>query len=471
MPQATSATSPSSSQSTAHVVEGLREVFQSGVTRSVAWRQRQLRAIERLCKERETEITNALEKDLGRPAIDSYASEVGFVLTEASHARKHLRSWMTPQKVPTPITLQPAKSSVRSQPLGTVLIISPWNYPFQLLLGPLIAALAAGNTVLLKPSEIAPATAELIERLVPEYFPDGAVQVMCGGIPETTAILKERFDHIFYTGNGTVARIVMRAAAEHLTPVTLELGGKSPVIIDRSANLELAAKRIAWGKFFNAGQTCVAPDYILVDEVVEDEFLRKLASTLRSFYGDNPQSSPDYSRIVSPRHHKRLVELLEQSDGELVVGGGYDAEDRYIAPTVLRNVDSQDKLMEDELFGPLLPVLAVKNVREAIDFINSKDHPLALYVFAEDSDVQKMVLEQTQSGGSVVNHVMVHLSVPSLPFGGVGESGMGNYHGKWGFDAFSHKRAVLEVSTRVDSTALLYPPASKLKDKIVRTVL
>lgn len=465
---ATNSTSPDAFDPSP-VVAGLRQVFESGLTSSREWRIRQLQGIERFCVEEEAAIAAALAKDLGKPSLGAFASEIVFVKNEAVHARKKLKSWMAPTKVATPITVQPASSQIVPEPLGVVLIISPWNYPFQLLLSPLVAAIAAGNCALLKPSEVAPHTATLVAERLAKYVDAGAVRVLEGGVEETTAILKERYDHIFYTGNGTVGRIVMRAAAEHLTPVTLELGGKSPCIVHKSADLDVAAKRIVWGKFFNAGQTCVAPDYILVDESVHDALLNRLVATVREYFGDDPRRSPDFERIINTRHHDRLTALLE--DQTIATGGDHERESRYIAPTILRDVSEDSAVMRDEIFGPILPVIAVRDTDEAVAFVKRRDKPLALYIFAGDKRVQEDVIARTSSGGCAVNHVLVHLAVPELPFGGVGESGMGAYHGKWGFDTFSHRKAVLNVSTKIDSAQLLYPPMSGLKEGIARKVL
>jgi aldehyde dehydrogenase (NAD+) len=349
-----------------------------------------------------------------------------------------------------------------------VLIISPWNYPIQLLLGPLVGALAAGNTALLKPSEMAPHTAAALAELVPRYLDSDSIKVVEGGVPETTALLKERFDHIFFTGNGTVGRIVMRAAAEHLTPVTLELGGKSPCIVDRSVDLEVAAKRIAWAKFFNAGQSCTSVDYVLVHQSMEDALVHRLEAAVREFYGDDPKESPDFARIVNERHHQRLSELL--SEGELVCGGETDAETRYIAPTIIRGVTRDMKVMKEEIFGPILPVVSVRDIDEAIDFVNAGDKPLALYVFSRSAKRVKRVLRETSSGGACINECIAHMVVPELPFGGVGESGMGAYHGRASFETFSHRKSVLEKSTKVDPP-VRYPPYTDEKAKWMRRLL
>jgi aldehyde dehydrogenase (NAD+) len=421
--------------------------------------------------EQEDRITAALAADLGKPWMEAFGAEVAFTVTEIDQALKHLDRWTSPTKVRVPMTLKPGSARVVPEPLGTVLVISPWNYPLQLLLAPLVPALAAGNTAVLKPSEVAPHTSDLIAELVPRYLDERAVQVVTGGVEETSALLQERFDHIFYTGSGTVGRLVMAAAAKHLTPVTLELGGKSPTIVAADADLDVAARRIAWGKFLNAGQTCVAPDYVLVEEQVEAPFLDALVTAIRDFYGDDPARSPDYCRIVNERHWNRLYALLDCEGYEAtVVGGTGDRVARYLAPTVLSGVKPDARVMQDEIFGPILPVLPVADVEEAIRFVNDHPKPLALYVFSASEATAQRVIEATSSGGVCVNHVVMQLSVPELPFGGVGESGMGAYHGRAGFDTFSHAKPVLTKGVRPDPS-VMYPPYKGWKQKLIRRVL
>ncbi len=449
----------------AAIVSRLRSTFNSGRTRSIEWRLRQLDSIHKMLIDREDEILDALHVDVGKPRIEGWIAEVGFMVKEVEHTRKHLREWLKPERVPTPLVLQPGKSEVQRQPLGVVLVIGPWNYPFQLILAPLVAAIAAGNTVLVKPSEVAPNTSALLARLLPQYLEPDAVAVVEGGVAETTALLEQRFDHIFYTGNGHVARIIYAAAAKHLTPVTLELGGKSPCVVDRNVDLDVVARRITWGKFYNAGQTCVAPDYLLVHESVRDALLDKIRSTVRDFYGDNPQKSPDYGRIVNARHHQRLSKLL--NSGEPVTRIEVDESDRYMSPVVLRDVKADSAAMADEIFGPILPVLTYREPEEAVAFINERPKPLALYVFTNNDRVKDTILENTSSGGATVNHVWLHLGVPELPFGGVGESGVGNYHGRWGFETFTHRRGVLQKPLRIDPP-IMYPPYDGLKARLLR---
>ena len=450
-------------------VASVRAAFDEGRTRSSSWRLKQLEGLVALVDAQEEAIVEALRQDLGKPALEAWAAELAYVRHEAESARRQLAGWMKPRRVRTPLVNQPGTSRVHAEPLGTVLVIAPWNYPFQLALAPVVGAVAAGNAVVLKPSEVAPATSALLARLLPQYLDPQCVRVIEGGIPETTRLLEQRFDHIFYTGNARVGRIVMRAAAEHLTPVTLELGGKSPCIVDRSADLAMAARRIVWGKFFNAGQTCVAPDYVLVHATVEEALVERMAEAVLAFYGEDPRESPDYGRVVNARHVERLEKLLHDG-GRASVGGVVDAATRYIAPTILQEVDPFSPIMQEEIFGPLLPVLPIEDMDDAVAFVNARPKPLALYVFAEDGTISQEILRRTSSGGAVVNHVMMQLSVPDLPFGGVGESGMGAHHGKKSFDTFSHEKAVLERSTRFDPS-LMYPPYTKQKRRWLRRLL
>ncbi|MBM4359171.1 MAG: aldehyde dehydrogenase family protein [Deltaproteobacteria bacterium] len=451
------------------LVAQLRDVFESGRTKTYAWRTGQLEALGRMLAENEREILDALRSDVGKPALEAYTAEVAYTAGEAAHARKSLRGWMKPERVSTPVISQPGTSRIHREPLGVALIIGPWNYPFQLVMGPLVGAIAAGNCVVLKPSEVAPAVSALVAKLVPKYLDTDCIAVVEGGVPETTALLEQRFDHIFYTGNGTVGRVVMAAAAKHLTPVTLELGGKSPCIVDRDVDLEVAAKRIAWGKFFNAGQTCVAPDYLLVHESVHDRLLQLLTRTVREFYGADPKASPDFGRIVNARHHQRLMKLLPGS-GSVVVGGEGDEAARYLAPTILKDVPPDSPVMAGEIFGPILPVIKVNSIDEAMRFINARPKPLALYVYSTSDQVQQRVLDGTSSGGAVLNHCWLHLAVPGLPFGGVGESGMGAYHGKLSFETFSHRKAVLRKPTSIDPP-IMYPPYTDSKEAWLRRLL
>ncbi len=450
------------------VVKRLRTTFGSGRTRSADWRREQLGRLTAMLRERESEFANAINRDLGRAPAEAYTTEIGFTTAEADHARRNLSRWMRPERVSPPLVVQPARARVHREPVGVVLIIGPWNYPVQLVLAPLVGAIAAGNCAVLKPSEVAPHASRTLARILPEYLDPDAVAVVEGAVPETTALLAERFDHVFYTGNGAVGRIVMEAAAKHLTPVTLELGGKSPAIVDRHADVAVAARRIAWGKYVNAGQTCVAPDYVLVDAQLEDALLDRLRESVHQFYGADPRRSPDYARIVNDRHFERLQRLAR--DGEIVYGGEHDAASRYFAPTALRNVPVGASVMQEEIFGPILPVIPVADVTAAIDFVNEREKPLALYLFSESQAVQERVVEETTSGGVALNATMMHLAVAELPFGGVGPSGIGAYHGRAGFDTFSHKKSVLAKPTRIDPP-IAYPPYTRLKEALIRRFL
>jgi aldehyde dehydrogenase (NAD+) len=453
------------------VVSRVREGADTGLLHSAEARLTQLRQLKRLLEENEVAIGAALAADLGKSSIEAYTTETSFVVGEAEHAIEHVAAWMQPTRVHVPLTLRPGSARVVRQPLGAVLIIAAWNYPIHLTLAPLVGALAAGNTAVLKPSELAPASSELVAELVPRYLDESAVQVVTGGVEEATAVLAERFDHILYTGGAAVAKVVMRAAAEHLTPVTLELGGKSPAIVAADADVDVAARRITWGRFTNAGQTCVAPDYVLVARAVEDQFLGAVLRSVHDFYGENPKVSPDLARIINDHHFDRLIRLLDAGGYEAVVtGGSGDRGSRYLAPTVLAGVSPDAAVMQEEIFGPILPVLAVDNVDAAVTFVNARPHPLALYVFTSDTPTADRIVERTKSGGVTINHTMVHLGVPGLPFGGVGPSGIGAYHGEAGFDTFSHKRAVLNKASKPDPS-VTYPPYKRWKEAILRRVL
>ena len=446
----------------------LRSTYNSGHTRPLAWRKHQLEQMIKMLEENEPEFLAALKTDLGKPTVEGFITDIAFITGEIKLMLKNLKKWNKPQRVPTPLVTMPAKSQLIPEPLGVVLVIAPWNYPIQLLLVPAAGAIAAGNAVVMKPSEVSAATSVVLARLVPKYLDQKAITLVEGGVPETTALLAEHFDHIFYTGNGTVGRIVMASAANNLTPVTLELGGKSPVIIDESANIRVTARRIAWGKWLNAGQTCVAPDYILVNEKVRQPFLDELGKAITDFFGADPQTSESYGRIVSPRHFDRLKSLM--SGGKVVIGGETNAESRYVAPTVLADVDMNSALMNEEIFGPLLPVISITSTKQAIDFITARPHPLALYVFAENKSVVNEVLAKTTAGGMTVNGTLMHLTSPHLPFGGIGESGMGGYHGKSGVRLFQHMKPVLSRGTKLDPS-LAYPPYTDKKAKLFRKLL
>ncbi|MEE1788717.1 aldehyde dehydrogenase family protein [Streptomyces sp. SP17BM10] len=422
-------------------VARLRAAFGTGRTRPLADRLDRLAALRALLTEQTEVFQEALRADLGKSAAESYRSEIGFTLNELDHTVAHVEEWLRPRPAAVPEPFRPAEATVVRDPLGVVLIIAPWNYPLQLALSPLVGALAAGNTAVVKPSELTPATSAAIAELLPRYLGE-TVAVVEGAVPETTALLEQRFDHIFYTGNGTVGRIVMAAAARHLTPVTLELGGKSPVVVEPGADLAVTARRIARGKFLNAGQTCVAPDYVLAVGDTAAELEKELVAAVHELYGDDPAGAEHYGRIVSERHFDRLTALL--GDGRTVTGGTHDRAARYLAPTVLADVEPTAPVMQDEIFGPILPVLTVPDLDAAIAFINERDKPLALYAFTESAQTKRRLAEETSSGALNFGLPVLHLAMPELPFGGVGGSGMGRYHGEYSIDTFSHLKAVVD---------------------------
>jgi aldehyde dehydrogenase (NAD+) len=462
-------TVPATSSSTgANVVSELRASYRSRKTRSLEWRLDQLNAMKRLLIDCQEDLIDAIVADLGKPRFEAFTTEVAFLLSEIEHTCKHLHKWMKPTRVRSSAVVQPATSKIYPEPLGVTLVIGAWNYPLGLSLGPAIGAIAAGNCVVIKPSEIAENASAAMAALLPQYMDQDCVRVVEGGIPETTDLLEQKWDKIFYTGNGTVGRIVMTAAAKNLTPVTLELGGKSPVIIDKDVDIQVAARRIAWGKFTNAGQTCVAPDYLLVHERVYEPLLAALKATITEFFGSDPKSSSDYGRVINQRHHKRLVGLLQS--GTIAHGGAHDEAEKYIEPTLLTDVSEDSKIMGEEIFGPILPMLKIRSVDEAIDFVNDRDKPLALYVFSRNKDVAQKVISHTSYGGGSINHVWLHLGVPGLPFGGVGESGMGGYHGRHSFDVFSHRKSILDKPTVIDPS-LTYPPYDDFKTKVIKFLM
>src|ERR1700677_3928678 len=433
-----------------------RAYFQSGATRSLEWRKSQLRALRSMMKDHAEDFYAALWADLRRNRIEADWVDVKYMTSEIDHVLGQLRHWMKPLPVTAPLVLAPSHGQVRFEPLGVGLVIGAWNYPLMLTLSPLVAAIAAGNAAVIKPSEVSAATAETIARFLPQYLDREAFSVVLGAVPETTALLKQKWDHIFFTGGPTVARIVMTAAAKHLTPVVLELGGKNPTIVHSSSNLQVAARRIAFGRWFNCGQTCTAPDYVLVFKDVAAEFLKHLKEAVREFYGEEPQNSADYGRIVRASHFDRLLRLLKS--GTIFHGGRHDRNDRYIAPTVLVNVSPDSPAMQEEIFGPILPVLEVSSVEEVIDFVNARPSPLGLYIFSEDENVTEQILGSTASGDAGVNECTLQPVIHDLPFGGVGNSGMGKYHGVWGLQAYSNIRGVLTHSTRIEIGSLRYPP-------------
>jgi aldehyde dehydrogenase (NAD+) len=450
-------------------IAGLELCFRSGRTRDLAWRAAQLRGVARFVREQEPAILAALKADLGKGLAEALTAEVLAIARDADHARRRLKRWASPERVSTPLAAQPGRSRIVREPYGVCLIIGAWNFPFQLTLAPLIAALAAGNAAVIKPSEVSPHSARLLAERLRDYVDPDAVLVAEGGVAETTELLRRRWGFIFYTGNGRVARVVARAAAETLTPIALELGGKSPALVLADADLDVAARRIVWGRMMNAGQVCTAPDYVLVECSAEAALLERLGSTIRRFYGEDPSDSPDFGRIVSRRHVERLQALIA-TGGWIVTGGQADPERRYVAPTILSDVPAGAPVMEEEIFGPVLPVLPVDGLEEALRFIAERDPPLAAYVFSGDGSARARFIDEVHAGAVVGNDVIMHMTVPGLPFGGVGESGQGAYHGRWGFELFSHRKAVLDRGTRFD-LAMRYPPYTPAAIRAMRRLV
>ncbi len=436
----------------------MRQLVVGGTTRPLQWRLEQLDRLDAALSAHSDAVLEALAKDLGKPDVEAYF-EVVAVRQEISLCRRQLRRWIAPKKVSVPLSQRPGRAEVIAEPLGCVLIIGPWNYPFHLAIQPLVSALAAGNTAILKPSEHAPATAQLISSLIGEAFPPEIVQVVQGDGSTAQALLAERFDHIFFTGGERIGKLVMAAAAQHLTPVTLELGGKSPAVVLSDADLEVTSRRLVWGKCLNAGQTCIAPDYLLVERSARTSLIQSLGERLTACFGEEPLDSSDLASIVNETQYNRLSALLEQARerGQILLGGTCDPERRRIAPTVIQVNDREDPLMQEELFGPLLPILEVDGLEQAIEWINQRPKPLALYLFSSSQQSQETVLNTTSSGGVCFNDVVMQVGVPELPFGGVGASGMGAYHGKAGFDTFSHQRSVLRRPFALD-LPFRYPP-------------
>lgn len=432
-----------------------RRFFDTGATRAYTFRQRQLTRLKAMIAENESRILEALHADLGKSKVEGYLSEIAVSINEIDYTRKRLRKWMRPKRVSTPLFHQPGKSYVLPEPYGLALILSPWNYPFQLLIAPLVGAVAAGNCAILKPSEIAVHTEALMAELIPGYFPAEYITVVRGGIEPTRALLAQKFDYIFFTGSTAVGSKVMAAAARHLTPVTLELGGKSPCIVDKTAPLSISAMRIAWGKFLNAGQTCVAPDHLYVHQDIKAAFVRELKTAIESLYGPAPQASEQYGRIINDRHFQRLENLIDPD--KVVLGGQTDPGERYIAPTLMENVLDSDPIMGEEIFGPILPIFAYSDPERVIRAICSRPKPLALYLFSRDETLREQIVHRTSAGGVCINDTISHIVSETLPFGGVGDSGMGAYHGKHSFDTFTHSKSVMKKSFLVDPSVRYFP--------------
>ncbi|KAG0196671.1 Aldehyde dehydrogenase [Mortierella sp. GBA30] len=457
-------------------VHASQAAFKTGLTRVLEFRRRQLEQLWRMLDENTEEFCEALYQDLKKPRFESLIAEVYGTKQDIYDAMVHLNEWAKDERTAPSLLNRFGTTCIkRKEPKGTVLIIGAWNYPVNLVLAPLAGAIAAGCTAVVKPSELSPYIAKLLSELLPQYLDDKAFHIINGAVHQTTKLLEQKWDHIFYTGSGAVGKIIMKAAAENLTSVTLELGGKSPVIVDENADMTLAAHRILFGKMANAGQTCVAPDYVLITAKAQADFITALRQGVRSMFGDNPQNSKDLGRIVNSRHFDRLTRVLKENiSGEVVIGGEMDEKDLYIAPTVVANVAKNDKLMQEEIFGPILPLVQVADIDDAIQYVNSKDEPLALYVFSSDKKFVKKVLDSTRSGGVLVNDTMMHVSENTLPFGGIGPSGMGNYHGHSSFLAFTHIRSTMYKNLSPLSECIergRYAPYDDKKLRVARMVI
>jgi acyl-CoA reductase-like NAD-dependent aldehyde dehydrogenase len=442
------------------IVAAQRRFFETGRTRDVNFRKDQLKRLREVIKDNEDRILMALAADMRKPKLEAYASEIAVTLNEIRFAGRKLSKWTSPERVRTDRPLLPSRCWIMREPLGVVLIIAPWNYPFQLAVDPLVAAVAAGNCAVVKPSETAPETGRVLDKIFRENFDPGFIAVVNGGSDIARKLLQEKYDHIFFTGSSRVGKVVMEAASHHLTPVTLELGGKSPCIVDADVHLEYAARRIVWAKFFNAGQTCIAPDYVLAEASIHDDLLNALRKQVRMFYGRNPFFSPDYARIINDSHFERLASYLGQ--GEVIVGGETKPDDRYIAPTVMDKVSINCPVMQEEIFGPILPVIRYRDFSDAIGFVNERPKPLALYVFTRDKEKQDRIIAETSSGALVINDAVIHFASRHLPYGGVGESGMGAYHGRAGFETFSHARSIVKNTLSFDIPLRYVPYRFKL---------
>ena len=447
------------------IVDNQRAYYASGATLPVVNRLNALRKLKTAILKYENEIYDALYADLGKSKSESYMCEIGLVLSEISHMLKHTSGYAREKRVATPLAQYVSRSYVKPSPYGTVLIMSPWNYPFLLTIDPLVDAIAAGNTCVVKPSAYSPATSAVMEKMLKETFDPGLVDVVCGGRKENNDLLSIEFDYVFFTGSTTVGKIVLKSVAEYLTPVTLELGGKSPCVVDKTANLRLAAKRIVFGKFVNCGQTCVAPDYIYCEASIRDELVAEIKKQIKKQFGEEPLKNPNYGKIVNEKHFVRLKGLINEE--KVVCGNEFDEAGCRIAPTVMTDVTWDDAVMQEEIFGPLMPILTFKTLNEAITTINAHPHPLALYMFSSDKPSIERITSHCQFGGGCVNDTLIHLATSAMGFGGVGASGMGSYHGKCGFDTFSHKKSIVDKKTFID-LPMRYQPYNKLNDMLIK---
>lgn len=452
----------------ATLVNKQRAFFNTGKTKDIDFRIQQLKKLRQLVIEHELEIMEALRLDLKKSPMEAYATEIGFLLADIKHAVSTTRSLAKPRKVKTPLFHQMASSWIQAEPYGVTYVIAPWNYPFQLALSPVVGAMSAGNTCILRPSRMSENTAKIMEKIINNNFDESYLKVVLSDITQSNALLEQKFDYIFFTGSPDVGRQIYAAAAKHLTPVTLELGGKSPCFVDENFNTNWGIKRLVWGKFTNVGQTCVAPDYVLVDKRSKQKFINAFIKTTKEFFGENPQQSPDLGRIINEKHFIRLTKLME--NGRIVMGGDTDINDLYIAPTLIDGVSPDDPIMQGEIFGPILPIIEYDKIEDAIKFVNDRNKPLALYIFSDNKAYQQKILNETSSGNASVNECLMHVAQFELPFGGVGESGMGAYHGHLSFETFSHMKGVIHKSTLADLKQR-FPPYTKGGTKIIKNLL
>lgn len=450
------------------IIEQQRVFFKTGKTKDVCFRHEALKKLKSAILKNEEALRLALKTDLGKSDFESYESEIGVVLKELSFHIRKLKSWAKPKSKPTPLALFPSCSKIYTEPFGNVLIMAPWNYPFLLLIQPLIGAISAGNTVLLKTSPYVPEYEKTIGRIIAETFPAEYIALISGGREVNQFLFQQKFDYLFFTGSPSLAKLAMHAAAEHLCPVTLELGGKSPCVVTGSANLKRAARRIVWGKFLNAGQTCIAPDYLLVQNSVKAELIELMKKEITRQFGDDPKESPDFPRIVNEKAFDRLTSYM--SDGKVVCGGENDRSKKYISPTILSDVEPESQVMVDEIFGPILPILTFESISQANDFINNREKPLAMYVFSTSKNEIQELMKNTSAGGGCINDTIIHIANSNLPFGGVGNSGMGKYHGKLSFDTFSNHRSIAKSTNLID-LPVKYAPYADWKMKIIRMLL
>lgn len=447
-----------------------KEFFNTHKTLDMNFRINSLRKLKNVIQKYTNEISNSLKLDLNKCEFEAYTTEIGYVLSSLTKAIKNINKWAKVKKVNTPLFLFPAKEYIISEPYGTVLIIGPYNYPFQLVIEPLIGAIAAGNCAVIKPSELTPNVSKIIKKIIDETFDENYIRCIEGGIDTNTALTSSSFDYIFFTGSPRVAKIIMKAASENLTPVTLELGGKSPVIVDETANISVSAHRIIWGKTINAGQTCIAPDHVFVHENVKENLITEMIHSIKEFYGENPEESNDFSRIINEKHFDRITSIIKKDSHGIRYGGRSNKENLYIEPTLIDISFPESASMDEEIFGPVLPIISYSNLDDVVSSINKRPKPLALYIFSEDTSIQNKLISEISSGGVCINDTLIHYVNPNLPFGGVGNSGMGAYHGKYSFDTFSHKKSISRKGTKINIT-MLFPPYSQKKLNLIRKFL